>query len=228
MTTVKEAAAQQGEDREPSVNDLPPHAFKQATGVSVFADECSECGGYSHDPIHGAAPVAGAEQGQPIETIEWWAGALQRQGGQALVASMLADYALLRRQLRSQPASGASEQEMRAEFCKQTGRVATSHPLEYQAFVWGHQFALRADGERKPASGAGVESRVLSGCAVRAAIQQEPNAEIARLREIEHRVWHLLDDSEQRDDEIVCMRGEDYAELCKLLPEDHPRASGPT
>ena len=45
-----------------------------------------------------------------------------------------------------------------------------------------------------------------------------------RQREIEHRVWHLLEDSEQRDDEIILTRSEDYAELCKLLPEDHPRA----
>ena len=63
---------------------------------------------------------------------------------------------------------------------------------------------------------------VLSGCAVRAEIQKS-DAELARLREIEHRVWHLFDDSEQRDDEIICMRGVDYEELCKLLPENHPR-----
>ena len=69
-------------------------------------------------------------------------------------------------------------------------------------------------------------SNVLSGCAVRAEIQKS-DAELVRLREIEHRVWHLLDDSEQRDDEIVCMRGDDYEELCKLLPEDHPHTIPP-
>lgn len=50
------------------------------------------------------------------------------------------------------------------------------------------------------------------------------SGEIARLQEIEHRAWHLLDDSEQRGEEIVLTRGEDYDELCKLLPEEHPRA----
>ncbi len=49
------------------------------------------------------------------------------------------------------------------------------------------------------------------------------SAEIARLREIEHRVWHCLEDSEQRDDEIVIDMGEDYRILSSLLSEQHPR-----
>ena len=56
---------------------------------------------------------------------------------------------------------------------------------------------------------------------------QKELVDLPRLREIEHRIWHCLDDSEQRDDEIVLMRGHDYDELIKLLPEDHPRAAAP-
>lgn len=68
---------------------------------------------------------------------------------------------------------------------------------------------------------AATAERILRVKAV--ALADVANAECTRLREVEHRVWHLLDDSEQRDEEIVLMRGHDYDELLKLLPEDHPR-----
>ena len=49
-----------------------------------------------------------------------------------------------------------------------------------------------------------------------------PVAELARLREIEHRVWHLLDDSEERTDEVAIFAGADLDALLALIPEDHP------
>jgi len=47
--------------------------------------------------------------------------------------------------------------------------------------------------------------------------------ELERLKEIEHQVWHMLDDSTHRvmEDEIVITR-ESFEKLCELLPEDHP------
>lgn len=57
------------------------------------------------------------------------------------------------------------------------------------------------------------------------AAAQEALRELPRLQEIEHRTWHLLDDSEQRTDEIILSRGEDYDVLCELLPEEHPRVA---
>jgi hypothetical protein len=46
-------------------------------------------------------------------------------------------------------------------------------------------------------------------------------AEIQRLKEIEHLAWHLLDDSEVRDYECIVSR-RDFDALSELLPEEHP------
>jgi predicted Zn-dependent protease len=32
-----------------------------------------------------------------------------------------------------------TEQQLRGIFCARTGRVATSNPIEYQAFLWGYK-----------------------------------------------------------------------------------------
>lgn len=55
------------------------------------------------------------------------------------------------------------------------------------------------------------------------ASEMSPPAELARLKEIEHLAWHLMDGSEERvtENEIVVAR-EDYEALSKLLPEGHP------
>lgn len=53
------------------------------------------------------------------------------------------------------------------------------------------------------------------------------STELARLREIEHVAWHLLDDAEEnaQTGDITLFRGSgDYEKLCALLPEDHPSA----
>lgn len=57
---------------------------------------------------------------------------------------------------------------------------------------------------------------------------RERNEDAARLREIEHRVWHLLDDSEEdAQTGRISFDGrgnEDHMKLCELLPEEHPRS----
>jgi hypothetical protein len=50
--------------------------------------------------------------------------------------------------------------------------------------------------------------------------------ELARLREIEHLAWHLMDDSEEdatTGEITIRPTREDYHALSKLLPEDHPQ-----
>lgn len=48
--------------------------------------------------------------------------------------------------------------------------------------------------------------------------------EIARLREIEHMAWHVMDDSAEHPDGAVILDGlsEDFRKLIELLPEGHP------
>lgn len=48
-----------------------------------------------------------------------------------------------------------------------------------------------------------------------------PNAEIERLREIEHAAWHALDACEQRPHDLLIPLDEGLA-LSKLLPDAHP------
>lgn len=73
-----------------------------------------------------------------------------------------------------------------------------------------------------------------SGAIARAATAAAPASalvelgELQRLREIEHRVWHLLDDSEEcKGYQAVDNECEDWRILDTLLPEGHPRASRP-
>lgn len=48
-------------------------------------------------------------------------------------------------------------------------------------------------------------------------------AELKRLREIEHMVWHVLDDSEEDVMGNISIRqSDDYLKLSDLLPEEHP------
>jgi hypothetical protein len=55
---------------------------------------------------------------------------------------------------------------------------------------------------------------------------QADNAALAarceKLAEIEHLVWHCLDDSEERDGEQVITHNDDFRKLVSLLSEDHP------
>lgn len=57
---------------------------------------------------------------------------------------------------------------------------------------------------------------------------QEPlvtSEELGRLREIEHRAWHLMDDSEENGttgEVVIRPMRHDYDRLAELLPEDHP------
>jgi len=46
----------------------------------------------------------------------------------------------------------------------------------------------------------------------------------ARLKEIEHLAWHVLDDSCEHPDGQITLDGlsDDFRKLVKLLPEDHP------
>ena len=48
--------------------------------------------------------------------------------------------------------------------------------------------------------------------------------ELERLRQIEHYVWHVLDDSEEDavTGNISITPSDDYLNLCDLLPEEHP------
>ena len=49
------------------------------------------------------------------------------------------------------------------------------------------------------------------------------NAELTRLRAIEHHAWHLLDESGDAGDGLLTvLKGVDYEALDRLLPEDHP------
>lgn len=52
----------------------------------------------------------------------------------------------------------------------------------------------------------------------------EAEKELVRLREIEHLVWHVLDDSEEdaATGNISIVPNDDYLKLCDLLPQDHP------
>lgn len=45
-----------------------------------------------------------------------------------------------------------------------------------------------------------------------------------RLKEIEHLLWHALDDSEEdaKTGNITLFHGEDLTKLIELMPEDHP------
>lgn len=57
-------------------------------------------------------------------------------------------------------------------------------------------------------------------------------AEVHRLREIEHRVWHVLDDSAEDVSRGVVeldlsIVGEDYRILCDLLGDEHPEPGAP-
>lgn len=49
--------------------------------------------------------------------------------------------------------------------------------------------------------------------------------EIERLKEIEHLIWHILEDSEENNTGTISFeQSEDYRQLCKLLPVNHPLA----
>lgn len=53
------------------------------------------------------------------------------------------------------------------------------------------------------------------------ALRDENDALRARVAKLEHEAWHLLDNSEERTNEIVVDRA-DVARLAALLPEEHP------
>lgn len=46
--------------------------------------------------------------------------------------------------------------------------------------------------------------------------------EVVRLRKLEHLVWHMMDDSEERKDEVAVDAGQ-AQDVCDLLSEDHPQ-----
>jgi hypothetical protein len=52
-------------------------------------------------------------------------------------------------------------------------------------------------------------------------IPREPT-EVERLAEIEHLVWHCLDDSEERNGEQIIFHDDNFRKLVSLLSEDHP------
>lgn len=98
--------------------------------------------------------------------------------------------------------------ELAATWCEAQGRVKDD-PM---ARVWARRAEMLREGY-KPALVSASSATVAPD-------------EIARLREIEHMIWHLLDDSEESADgsRITLFPGEDYTKLCSLLPEDHPAA----
>ncbi len=49
-----------------------------------------------------------------------------------------------------------------------------------------------------------------------------PASEIEHLREIEHVLWHALDESNEQPDGSVIIASYDARKLCTLLPEGHP------
>lgn len=100
---------------------------------------------------------------------------------------------------------------------------------ERQAVVW----RVGVDGEydyydtEAEARNHGGSSRVPLYTSPPASVRHgmEIAAEIKRLQQIEHLVWHLLEDSEEREGEQILNHGDDFSALLALLPEDHPRAA---
>lgn len=71
----------------------------------------------------------------------------------------------------------------------------------------------------------GTLSRALLKLRERSATWHSPEEkDIARLREIEHMAWHVLEDSGEQPDGMVHIDGlsDDFRKLVTLLPEDHP------